>query len=68
MSMYIDELTSDVSVYNGESPDPQQLEQLVRRLVREQLEQLERERQDGYAATNIRNRNAPPMWNGEMDG
>jgi hypothetical protein len=57
----IDEMTSDVAVYEGELPlNQKQIDRLVA-LVLQHLERKQREEQSSREATRLRRQAAPPM-------
>lgn len=61
MPMYVDEMSSDVTVLDGELPlNEAQLEQLVR-LVLRRLEDKQRAMKKNEAATTLRRDSAPPL-------
>jgi hypothetical protein len=63
--IYVDEMTSDVTVMDGDLPlNAAQLEQLVR-LVLKRLEETQRAAQQNQAATTLRRDSLPPLPIGE---
>jgi hypothetical protein len=65
MPVHIEEMTSEVAVFDGELPlTPQQVDKLVR-LVLQRLQEKQRETKSSREATMLRSEAAPPMRLGE---
>ena len=65
MPVHVEEMTSEVAVFDGELPlTPQQVEKLVR-LVLQRLQEKQRETKSSREATTLRSEAAPPMRLGE---
>ena len=65
MPVHVEEMTSEVAVFDGELPlTPQQVDKLVG-LVLQRLQEKQRETRRSREATTLRSEAAPPMRLGE---
>jgi hypothetical protein len=65
MPLYVEEMTSEVAVFDGDLPlSPAQIETLVALVIRRLAEQ-QRDRERGREATMLRRQAAPPLRIGE---
>lgn len=61
MAVHIDEMSSDVTVFDGELPlSPAQLERLIQ-IVLQRLDQREYAKRQHHEATRLRSQAAPPL-------
>ena len=65
MPVHVEEMTSDVTVFEGDLPlTRDQVDKLVQ-LVLQRLQEKQREAEQTREATALRREAAPPMWVGE---